>query len=86
MTNVAFALLVGLLAIAFAIWRLAQKVDTIRVESINIANAALWRYDQVHKIYRTDPPQKEVEHEHKSPRFRWTPAEQGEDPRGPKAK
>jgi len=45
MANVAFALLVGLPAIAFAIWRLAQKVDAIRVESINIANAALWRYD-----------------------------------------
>ena len=45
MTNVAVALLVGLLAIAFAIWRPAQKVDAIRVESINIANAALWRYD-----------------------------------------
>jgi hypothetical protein len=94
MSNVALALLVGLLAIAFAILRVAQKLDAIRLLSIDIANSAIRSYAVVHKLTLVaasseqstpSPPQTEVEYEHKPPRVRWTPAEQAQDdPRGPK--
>jgi hypothetical protein len=91
MSGVALALLIGLLAIAFAILRVAQTLDAVRITSIEIANSAVASYAAAHKLAvlpsssdtTMAPPQAETQYENKSPRFHWPPAE---DARGPKGK
>jgi hypothetical protein len=46
------SLLIGLLAIAFAILRVARALEAIRLQSIAIANEAIQSYDAAHKLGR----------------------------------